>query len=88
MTPHERTQVDLEHAAASARSAAVTAERFGYLLAVIVGGALVAIGGWIVSIPLAIAAYMLIVKPYHKAVERAEEALQRHIDSAPLSTGY
>lgn len=87
MTPYEAKHAELERHAAVARAAALTAERFGYLVAVLAAVACAAVGGWIVSLPLAIAGYILTVRPYHKAVEKADTDLLRHEDSAP-ATGY
>lgn len=85
MSPYDAQRVDLERKAGVAQAAAITAERFAYLVAVLAAGVAAALGGWILSIPLAVAGYMLTVRPYHKAVRHADAALKQHEDAAPAT---
>lgn len=75
-------EAELERAAAVAQAQAITFERWGYAAAVAVA-ILVAAGGWVLSIPLAVVAYQLTARPYYKALKAADDALESYRASRP-----
>jgi len=82
----DATEAELKQAAAVAHAQAASAERWGYIVAAIIG-----VGGimaWYVSIPVAIAVYMLLTKGPNRARDAADNALSTYREAMPSASGY
>lgn len=82
------TRAQLEFKVKEAHTAVLAGEKYGWMLGVVAAVFLGFVVTWFVSVPLAIGAYILTMKPKRAALEKAEAELKAYEDSHPMSTYY